>query len=137
MPFLSTSLRLLIQCSESTDVLLNYQSDEGTAQRNASTCGSRKLHLQGICCHRFCQARLRAGSDTVLSLLNSNVKVAFDRVGDGIFIQTRNNADLFNVVQGLAPCLYGGTSKSNNERILEGQDHECGESLPCRTTINA
>ena len=41
-----------------------------------------------------------------------------------------------NAVQGLAPFLYGGTSKSNNERILEGQDHECGESLPCRTTIN-
>ena len=41
-----------------------------------------------------------------------------------------------NAVQGLAPCLYGRTSKSNNERILEGQDHECEESLPCRTTIN-
>ena len=93
-------------------------------------------NLEFAVCHRFCQARLRAGSDTVLSLLNSNVKVSFDRVGDGIFIQTRNNADLFNVAQGLAPCLYGGTSKSNNERILEGQDHECGESLPCRTTIN-
>ena len=56
-----------------------------------------KLHLQGICCHRFCQARLRACSDTVLSLPNSNAKVAFDGVGNGIFIQTRTNADLFNV----------------------------------------
>ena len=41
-----------------------------------------------------------------------------------------------NAVQGLSPCLYGGTSKSNHERILEGQDHECGKSLPCRITIN-
>ena len=56
-----------------------------------------KLHLQGICCHRFCQARLRACSDTVLSLPNSNAKVPFDGVGDGILIQTRTNADLFNV----------------------------------------
>ena len=56
-----------------------------------------KLHLQGICCHRFFQARLRTCSDTVLSLPNSNAKVAFDGVGDGIFIKTRTNADLFNV----------------------------------------
>ena len=48
----------------------------GTAQRNVNmlTCGSMKLHLQGICCHRFCQARLRACSDTVLSLPDSNAK---------------------------------------------------------------
>ena len=61
------------------------------------TRGSVKLHLQGICCHRFSQARLRAFSDIFLSLPNSNAKVAFDGVGDGIFIQTRTNADLFNV----------------------------------------
>ena len=40
---------------------------KGTAQRNASTCGRRKLHLQGIGGHKRCQARLRVRSDTVLS----------------------------------------------------------------------
>ena len=44
-----------------------YHPGEGTAQRNASTCGWRKLHLQGICSHKRCQARLRVRSDTVLS----------------------------------------------------------------------
>ena len=72
---LSTSHWRLIQCSESMDVLLLiYQSFEGTAQRNASTCGSRKLYLQGICSHQWRKARLRARSDTVLSLLNSNAR---------------------------------------------------------------
>ena len=51
---LSISQRLLLQCSESMDVLLLiYQSFEGTAQRNVSTCGSRKLYLQGICSHQW------------------------------------------------------------------------------------
>ena len=107
---LSTSQWLLIQCSESMDVLmlLIYQSFEGTAQRNASTCESRKLYLQGIitydvsdvnlsppphlneippknkdnsvrpilliCSHQWWKARLRARSDTVLSLPNSNAR---------------------------------------------------------------
>ena len=35
-----------------------------------------------------------------------------------------------------APCLYDGTAKSNNERTMEGQDHECGNSLPYRTNFN-
>ena len=38
------------------------------------------------------QARLRARSDTAM------LKVTFDGVGDGIFNQTRIDADLFNVV---------------------------------------
>ena len=70
---LTTSQWLLIPCSESIDVLLLiYQSFEGTAQRNASTCGSRKLHLQEICPRQWWKARLRAPSDTVLSLPISN-----------------------------------------------------------------
>ena len=35
-----------------------------------------------------------------------------------------------------APSLYHGASKSNNERTMEGQDHECGNSLPYRTNFN-
>ena len=38
------------------------------------------------------QTRLRARSDTAI------FKVTFDGVGDGIFNQTRIDADLFNVV---------------------------------------
>ena len=37
------------------------------------------------------QARLRARSDTAM------LKVAFDGVGDGIFIQIRIDTELFNV----------------------------------------
>ena len=34
---------------------------------------------------------------TLFSLYLTMLKAAFDGVGDGIFIQTRTNADLFNV----------------------------------------
>ena len=94
---LSISQRLLIQCSESMDVLLLiYQSFESTAQRNASTCGSRKLYLQEICLTNG-EKQCCVLAPTLFSLyLTAMPEVAFNDFGDGIFIQTRIDADLFN-----------------------------------------
>ena len=48
-------------------------------------------------CHKWGQARLCTGPDALLHLPISNARRSFPRLGGGVYIQSRQNDDLFNV----------------------------------------
>ena len=92
--FLSTSQRLLIKCLESVDVPLNVSIWRGHCTMKCMWIKETASSVTDFVKQGYVLA------STLFSLyLTAMLAVAFDGVGDGIFIQTRTDADLFFIYE--------------------------------------
>ena len=71
-----------------------HNHDRGSTYGNDGECECWRGSLGNVRCYQWCQARLCTGPHALLHLPISN---ACRGMGDGVYIQSRQSADLFNV----------------------------------------
>ena len=69
----------------------------GSTYWNYGECWCWKGSLGIIRCHKWGQARLCTGPTLFSIFLSAMLDEAFRDMGDGVYIQSRQSADLFNV----------------------------------------
>ena len=73
----------------------NY--DRGSTYRNDGECSCWRGSLRIVQCYKWGQASLCTGPHALLHLPISMLDEAFRDMGDGVYIQSRQSADIFNV----------------------------------------
>ena len=72
-----------------------HNNDRGPTYRNDGECRCWRRNLGIVQCHKWGQARLCTGPHALLHLPISDPRCGFPRHGDGVYIQSRQSADLF------------------------------------------